>query len=97
MMLIRSMAPQVMAVDEIGDQEDIQAIETVLHCGCRLLATVHGSSLSDIQKKPLLQKLVEQQVFERFVILEGGKQPGNIREILDGKGMKIFGEGAAEC
>ena len=43
MMLIRSMSPEVVAVDELGDYEDIHAIESVIHCGCRLFATVHGS------------------------------------------------------
>lgn len=54
MMLIRSMSPEVVAVDEIGDYGDIKAIESVLNCGCRLIATVHGSSVEDIEKKPLL-------------------------------------------
>ena len=57
MMLIRSMSPEVVAVDEIGDYGDIKAIESVLNCGCRLIATVHGSSVEDIEKKPLLQKI----------------------------------------
>ena len=48
MMLIRSMSPEVVAVDEIGDYGDIKAIESVLNCGCRLIATVHGSSVEDI-------------------------------------------------
>ena len=43
MMLIRSMSPEVVAVDEIGDYGDIKAIESVLNCGCRLIAPVHGS------------------------------------------------------
>ena len=54
MMLIRSMSPRVIAVDEIGDYEDIRAIEAVLNCGCRILATVHGNSIEDIEKKPAL-------------------------------------------
>lgn len=64
MMLIRSMSPEVVAVDEIGDYGDIKAIESVLNCGCRLIATVHGSSVEDIEKKPLLQKMVKEHVFQ---------------------------------
>lgn len=84
MMLIRSMAPEVLAVDEIGREEDIRAMETALFCGCRLLATVHGNSLDDIRSKPLLRRLAEEQIFERYVIMgsdspqasvPGGEEP----------------------
>lgn len=74
MMLIRSMSPEVVAVDEIGDYGDIKAIESVLNCGCRLIATVHGSSVEDIEKKPLLQKMVKEHVFDRYIILSGKKK-----------------------
>ena len=89
MMLVRSMAPEVIAVDEIGRYEDIDAIETVLYSGCRLIATVHGSSLSDIQAKPLFQRLAQEQVFERYVILGDRFRSGHIGEILDGRGRKL--------
>ena len=89
MMLVRSMAPEVIAVDEIGRYEDIDAIETVLYSGCRLIATVHGSSLSDIQAKPLFQRLAQEQVFERYVILRDSFRSGHIEEILDGRGRKL--------
>lgn len=89
MMLVRSMAPEVIAVDEIGRYEDIDAIETVLYSGCRLIATVHGSSLSDIQVKPLFQRLAQEQVFERYVILGDSFRSGHIGEILDGRGRKL--------
>lgn len=39
MMLVRTMAPDLIAVDEIGGQQDVDAIFGVINCGCRLLAT----------------------------------------------------------
>lgn len=89
MMMVRSMAPEVIAVDEIGRYEDIHAIETALFCGCRLIATVHGSDLSDIQSKPLFQRLMEEQVFERYIILYHGEQTGMLRKILDERGRVL--------
>lgn len=85
MMLLRSMSPQVIAVDEIGSSADGRAIESVLHCGCKLIATVHGNSVEDIKRKPLLQGLVKSHAFERYVVL-GGDRPGRIREIFDSRG-----------
>ena len=97
MMLIRSMSPQVIAVDEIGTYGDIKAIESVLNCGCRLIATVHGSSIEDIKKKPLLQKMMQEHVFERYIILNGRKKIGTVRGIFDGRGTRLFGEGGTAC
>lgn len=65
MMLIRTMSPQVIAVDEIGSREDLEAIEYVMNCGCKLVATVHGNSMEDIRQKPVLRKMVLEKWFER--------------------------------
>lgn len=91
MMLLRSMSPQVIAVDEIGSSEDGRAIEAVFHCGCKLLATVHGNSVEDIRRKPLLHRLVRSHSFERYVVLGGGR-PGRIREIFDSRGTLCYRE-----
>ena len=64
-MLIRSMAPQVVAVDEIGAKEDVHAIEYAMHCGCKMLATAHGDSMEEICKKPIFEKLIREKRFEQ--------------------------------
>lgn len=97
MMLIRSMAPRIVAVDEVGLGEDIDAIEYVMNCGCKMIATVHGSSIEDIRNKPVLGRLVREKVFERYIILDNLQRIGNITEIFDERGSLIFdgsGEGA---
>ena len=48
MMMIRSMSPQVLAVDEIGTRHDVEAVSYAMHCGVTMLATVHGTSLEEI-------------------------------------------------
>lgn len=90
MMLIRTMAPQVIAVDEIGTREDLEAIEYVMNCGCKLLATVHGSSIEDIKTKPVLRKLVQERIFERYVLLDNTGHIGNIRQIYDARGNQLY-------
>ena len=93
MMLIRSMSPQVIAVDEIGSREDLEAIDHVISCGCKLIATVHGSSIEDVKSKPILGELLRKRLFERYVILNNIKQIGHLEEIYDAFGNRIYHQG----
>lgn len=90
LMMIRSMSPSIIAVDEIGKREDIEALAYVMNCGCQMLATVHGSSIEDIKNKPVLRKLVEEKLFKRFIVLSGGKRPGEIENIFDERGSVLY-------
>ncbi|MBR6771371.1 MAG: stage III sporulation protein AA [Lachnospiraceae bacterium] len=77
MMLIRSMSPQAVAVDELGSEEDVAALSRVLQCGSKVLATIHGDSLEEIRKKSFMEVLLSQQIFGRYIVL--GKQEGCCR------------------
>ena len=92
MMLVRSMAPQIIAVDEIGSREDVEAMEYVMNCGIFLLATAHGNSIDDIKNKPVLGRLVREKVFGRYVLLQPGKI-GKIQAIFDEGGSVLFSGG----
>lgn len=95
-MLIRSMAPQVIAVDEIGAHEDVHAIEYAMHCGCKMLATAHGDSMEEMRKKPVFERMIKEKRFERYVILGSRKSAGEIEGIFDERGTLLYGVGKAE-
>jgi stage III sporulation protein AA len=90
LMLIRSMSPQIIAIDEIGSKEDLEAINYVIGCGCKLIATVHGSSIEDIRTKPILSELVQERLFERYIILNNLAGVGHVEEIYDAAGNRIY-------
>ncbi len=90
LMLIRSMSPEVIAVDEIGQREDLNAIEYVINCGCRLVATVHGSCIDDIKLKPVLGRMVKEKLFERYIILNNRAGIGTVEEIYDDRGTLLY-------
>ena len=89
-MLIRSMRPEVIAVDEIGGSEDVHAIEYAMHCGCRMLATAHADSMEELQKKPVFDRLIREKRFERYVLLGNEPQIGTIQEIYDERGSLLY-------
>lgn len=69
-MLIRSMCPQVIAVDEIGGKKDSEAIFYAMCCGSKGIFTAHGNSLQDIKSNPELKELLEYKLLERIIILD---------------------------
>ena len=83
LMLIRSMSPQVIVVDEIGSSDDIEAIDFVINAGCKIICTVHGTSLMEIRNKPILQELINKNTFERFIVLENKNGIGDVKKIYD--------------
>jgi len=91
MMLLRSMSPQVIATDEIGRREDVDALEEVLNAGVKILTTAHGSSLADLSERPVLSNLIRSKIFERFVILGRSRGVGTIEDIIDGKSYRSLG------
>lgn len=90
MMMIRTMAPQVIAVDEIGSREELEAMEYVMNCGCKLIATVHGSSIEDIRQKPVLRKLVQERWFGRYIVLGNCRGAGSVEQIFDARGSCLY-------
>lgn len=70
MMLIRSMAPEVVAIDELGSAGDVEAMQRVSACGCGLLATVHGSTLEELKKKEYMDGMLKEGLFSRYVVMD---------------------------
>lgn len=89
--LLRSMAPEVIAVDEIGTA-DVAAIENALRCGCKVLATLHGNGMGEFLEKPGFQSLIREKVFQRYFFLKSGREPGIVSRIYDGDFRKMWEE-----
>ncbi len=88
MMLIRAMAPKVVAVDEIGSSEDMKALYQTLQCGSKILATIHGESLEDIRARPFHREYAVEDIFQRFIVLNKEKGRCRIKAVY-GQGMDI--------
>jgi stage III sporulation protein AA len=91
MMMIRSMSPDVIVVDEIGRAEDATSIHEAMYAGIRIMATVHGNDVGDILRKPVLRQLIEQQLFSRIVVLGNRYKVSNNADIFDGAGRRVHG------
>ena len=89
MLLMRSMSPSVVAVDEIGSYEDIKAVYQILQCGSSVIATMHGSTMEDVHRHMYLND-EKGLLFDRFLFLEKKHGVCQVREIIDGRGQKVI-------
>ena len=80
-LLIRSMAPRVIAADEIGSKEDVEAIKEAVCSGIKGIFTAHGSSLDDISINPSIKDLLMSHVIERIIFLDSKKIKGEIEKV----------------
>ena len=69
-MLLRSMSPQILAVDEITRTEDCDSLLECAGCGCILLATAHGTEVADLCRRPAYRRLLEAGLFRRVILIE---------------------------
>lgn len=83
MMLLRAMSPKVIAIDELGSMEEIEAVETVANCGSKMLATMHGNNLEDIYRREAMEKLLHQKNFERIILLGRDGEKCIVRKIYE--------------
>ena len=80
MMLIRSMSPQVLATDELGRPEDAAAVLEARNAGVAVLATAHGGTLGQVERRPSLAPLFAEAVFTHRVLLGRRPRPGAVLE-----------------
>lgn len=68
-MLIRSMAPKVIVADEIGSNEDVEAINYAICCGIKGIFTAHGGDMKDVLLNNALKDLINSHIFEKIIFL----------------------------
>lgn len=78
---IRVMAPEVIAVDEIGNIQDCLAIEHSIHSGVKIIATAHAADVGELFSRLHIKSLIEQGAFDKIVTLGNDRNIGKIVKI----------------
>lgn len=67
-MMIRSMAPRVIVSDEIGNEDDIKAINYAMCSGAKGIFTAHGKNIDTLKNNPIFSQILN--LFERIIFLK---------------------------
>ena len=89
MMLLRTMAPEVIITDESNSYEEERAISEIINCGVKIITSAHGYSEKDILKRRHLGPLVRDGIFEKVIVLSSRKKIATVEKIIsDGRVMQ---------
>jgi len=69
MLLIRSMAPEVVAIDELGEEEEWRMLQYASYCGISILATMHGEGWEDYRKRKNLCQHDNKDIFSLCIVM----------------------------
>ena len=67
--LLRTMGPTYIAMDEITAESDCAAVVHASYCGVKILATAHAGSLGEFKSRPVYSKLIQQHIFTTALVL----------------------------
>ena len=81
---IKTMSPQLIAMDELCSDEEIKAISLGANSGVKFIVTVHASDYTEILTRPQIKRLLRAYSFEKLVLLKKDV-PGEIEGIYDTK------------
>ena len=80
-MAIRSLAPQVIVADEIGNKDDSEVINYAICSGVKGVFTAHGNNIQDLKLNPEISRLINLGIFEKIIFLDSQKK-GTIKKII---------------
>ena len=85
MMVLRGMNPEVIAMDEITQAKDLEAIHEICGCGVGLLASIHAEAPEDLKRRPLYRQLLSWRIFQNAVLIRNT----NGRRTYEVRGLDI--------
>lgn len=72
-MLLRTMAPATIAMDEITKSSDCDALKKAAWCGVRLIATAHAANENHLRRRSVYAPLLQSEIFSHLVVLQKDK------------------------
>lgn len=79
LMMLRAMSPEVIVTDEIGTSADAAAVSKIINSGAKIMTTIHGFNLEQIQKRRDLKKVLP--FFETFITLSRSNGAGTVEDV----------------
>ena len=90
LMSIRALSPKVIISDELGSKDDFEIVQYALKSGVNIITTAHGFSIEDLKKNIYMRSIIENNFFDRALILKSSKNPSVVKEVYDFQRNKVI-------
>jgi len=80
---VRTMNPDIIACDEIGDVNEAEQILSGVNSGVKFICSVHGDILEDIYCKPNINLLLINRVFDKIILLSKENNCFIVKEVIN--------------
>ena len=77
---LRTMSPQIIVIDEIGDFKEVEAIKQSINSGVSIIASAHADNFNELCLRPQINSLIKDGVFNYIVELSNKSE---IKRIID--------------
>ena len=91
-MVLRTMSPEIIAIDEIGKEEEFEILEQMRCSGVKVLGTMHAGDIDEVLRNKWIKGSVESGAVERFVELRRLDNGYRKFRVYDGQGNMLCGK-----
>ncbi len=88
MTAIKTMSPDIIAIDEVGENEEIEAISRGVNSGVKFIVTIHACDYHEIICRPQIEQLINTYSFDKLILLDSGKNIGKVKAVYDTKELR---------
>ena len=88
---IRSMSPQIVVTDELGAEQDFEAVEMAINCGVCVIASMHAKDITEVKNKQCFKSMLQNKYFKRYIVLSKQNGAGTIEGVYDENMNRIYG------
>lgn len=80
---IRSMSPDIIICDEMGERSDADLLMYTMRCGVSFIATVHACSMDDLRSRKVTADMIDTGAFRYIAFLDDKDSAGKLSKIYE--------------
>jgi stage III sporulation protein AA len=85
---IKTMSPDIIAIDEVAENSEIEAIRLGVNSGVKFIVTIHAHDYDELIYRPQVEALLNTYSFNKIILLNKEDSIGTIKAVYDAKELR---------